>query len=154
MKKEHANRLEQIEQREVAAKIKIDAIRAEKRRLQNREREKERKARTKRLIEIGAVMEHVLGRPIEHGDLPALQEAIEQLEHIKDEQGRDGWLSASIFCKSSLEYIVKKSKSGEEPNFTTYAAMEDAENGENVFGPYDSVEEMMQALEQDDEENS
>ena len=108
MKKEHANRFEQIEQREVAAKIKIDAIRAEKRRLQNREREKERKARTKRLIEIGAVMEHVLGRPIEHGDLPALQEAIERLEHIKDEQGRDGWLSASIFCKSSLEYIVKK----------------------------------------------
>ena len=47
------------------------------------EREKERKVRTKRLIEIGAVMEHVLGRPIEHGDLPALQEAIEQLEHIK-----------------------------------------------------------------------
>lgn len=37
MKKEHANRFEQIEQR------KIDAIRAEKRRLQNREREKERK---------------------------------------------------------------------------------------------------------------
>ena len=72
MKKEHANRLEQIEQREAAAKAKIDAIRAEKRRLQNREREKERKARIKRLIEIGAVMEHVLGRPIEHGDLPAL----------------------------------------------------------------------------------
>lgn len=35
-----------------------------------------------------------------------------------------------------------------------YAAMEDAENGENIFGPYDSVEEMMPALEQDDEENS
>ena len=154
MKKEHANRFEQIKQHEAAAKAKIDAIRAEKRRLQNREREKERKARTKRLIEIGAVMEHVLGRPIEHGDLPALQEAIEQLEHTKDEQGRNGWLSASIFCKSSLEYIVKKSKSGEEPNSTTHAAMEDAENGENIFGPYDSVEEMMPALEQDDEENS
>ena len=47
------------------------------------EREKERKARTKRLIEIGAVMEHVLGRPIEHGDLPALQEAVEQFEHAE-----------------------------------------------------------------------
>ena len=32
--------------------------------------------------------------------------------------------------------------------------MEDAENGENIFGPYDSVKEMMPALEQDDEENS
>jgi len=35
------------------------------------------------LIEIGAVMEHVLGRPIEHGDLPALQEAVEQFEHAE-----------------------------------------------------------------------
>lgn len=28
-------------------------------------------------------MEHVLGRPIEHGDLPALQEAVEQFEHAE-----------------------------------------------------------------------
>ena len=77
-KRDYAERLAEIEQRETAAKVKIDAIRAEK-----REREKERKARTKRLIEIGAVMEHVLGRPIEHGDLPALQEAVEQFEHAE-----------------------------------------------------------------------
>ena len=66
MKKEHANRFEQIEQREVAAKIKIDAIRAEKRRLQNREREKERKVRTKRLIEIGCYrgVRHRKGLPV------------------------------------------------------------------------------------------
>ena len=82
-KRDYAERLAEIEQRETAAKVKIDAIRAEKRRLQNREREKERKARTKRLIEIGAVMEHVLGRPIEHGDLPGLQEAVEQFEHAE-----------------------------------------------------------------------
>ena len=152
MKKEHANRFEQIEQRETAAKVKIDAIRAEKRRLQNREREKERKARIKRLIEIGAVMEHVLGRPIEHCDLPALQEAIEQLEHTKDEQGRNGWLSAAIFYKSSLKYIMRKTEKEKEPNSKTYSAMEDAENERNMFGPFDSIEEMMQALEQDDEE--
>ena len=59
-KRDYAERLAEIEQRETAAKVKIDAIRAEKRRLQNREREKERKSRTKRLIEIGAVMEHIL----------------------------------------------------------------------------------------------
>ena len=94
MRREHVNRFEQIEQREAAAKIKIDAIRAEKRRLQNRERENERRARTKRLIEIGAVMEHVLGRPIEHGDLPALQEAIEQLEHAEKSPK---WLSRKIW---------------------------------------------------------
>lgn len=93
-KRDYAERLAEIEQREAAAKVKIDAIRAEKRRLQNRECEKERKARTKRLIEIGAVMEHVLGHPIEHGDLPALQEAIEQLEHAEKSPK---WLSRKIW---------------------------------------------------------
>mgnify|MGYP000807861605 CR=1 FL=1 len=39
-KRDYAERLAEIEQRETAAKVKIDAIRAEKRRLQNREREK------------------------------------------------------------------------------------------------------------------
>jgi hypothetical protein len=46
------------------------------------------------LIEIGAVMEHVLGHPIEHGDLPALQEAIEQLEHAEKSPK---WLSRKIW---------------------------------------------------------
>ena len=97
-KRDYAERLAEIEQREAAAKVKIDAIRAEKRRLQNREREKERKARTKRLIEIGAVMEHVLGHPIEHGDLPALQEAIEQLrQQLESEKQRPLTLRERFF---------------------------------------------------------
>ena len=50
--------------------------------------------KSKRLIEIGAVMEHVLGRPIEHGDLPALQEAVEQLEHAEKSPK---WLSRKIW---------------------------------------------------------
>ena len=118
-KRDYAERLAEIEQRETAAKVKIDAIRAEKRRLQNREREKERKARTKRLIEIGAVMEHVLGRPIEHGDLPALQEAVEQFEHA--EKSPKGFfvkktgcavsctvleISAKLFLKSETGLII------------------------------------------------
>ena len=82
-KRDYAERLAEIEQREAAAKVKIDTIRAEKRRLQNREREKERKARTKRLIEIGAVV-----------DLPALQEAVEQLEHAEKSPK---WLSRKIW---------------------------------------------------------
>lgn len=34
----------------------------------------------------------------------------------------------------------------DEPNETTYAAMEAAENDEDVFGPFDSVEALMEAL--------
>ena len=33
-----------------------------------------------------------------------------------------------------------------EPNETTYAAMEAAENDEDTFGPFDTVEAMMEAL--------
>lgn len=33
-----------------------------------------------------------------------------------------------------------------EPNETTYAAMEAAEKGEDLYGPFDSVAELMEAL--------
>ena len=33
-----------------------------------------------------------------------------------------------------------------EPNETTYAAIEAAENDEDTFGPFDTVEAMMEAL--------
>lgn len=34
----------------------------------------------------------------------------------------------------------------EEPNETTYAAIEAADKGEDIQGPFDSVEDMMEAL--------
>ena len=34
----------------------------------------------------------------------------------------------------------------DEPNEVTYAAMEAAENDEDVFGPFDSVGDLMEAL--------
>ncbi len=34
----------------------------------------------------------------------------------------------------------------DEPNKTTYAAMEAAETGEDVYGPFDSVSDLMEAL--------
>ena len=49
---------------------------------------------------------------------------------------------------------MRKTEKEKEPNSKTYSAMEDAENERNMFGPFDSIEGMMQALEQDDEENS
>lgn len=33
-----------------------------------------------------------------------------------------------------------------EPNATTYKAMESSEKGEDVYGPFNSVEEMMESL--------
>lgn len=34
----------------------------------------------------------------------------------------------------------------EEPNETSYAAMETATSGDDVYGPFDTVDEMMEAL--------
>ena len=34
----------------------------------------------------------------------------------------------------------------DEPNATTYAAMEAADKGEDMFGPFDSVCDLMEAL--------
>ena len=34
----------------------------------------------------------------------------------------------------------------DEPNDTTYAAMEAAEKGDNLYGPFESVDELMEAL--------
>ncbi|WP_251213406.1 type II toxin-antitoxin system RelB/DinJ family antitoxin [Adlercreutzia murintestinalis] len=34
----------------------------------------------------------------------------------------------------------------DEPNETTYAAMESAENGTDIYGPYDDTAELMAAL--------
>lgn len=34
----------------------------------------------------------------------------------------------------------------DEPNKVTYAAMESAEKGEDLYGPFDSVDELMEAL--------
>ena len=34
----------------------------------------------------------------------------------------------------------------DEPNAVTYAAMEAAEKGEDMFGPFDSVGDLMEAL--------
>lgn len=34
----------------------------------------------------------------------------------------------------------------DEPNKVTYAAIESAEKGEDLYGPFDSVDELMEAL--------
>ena len=53
---------------------------AQKKLLQKKEAEENRKARTKRLIMIGAEVEKILGRPIEEHDLPKLRRFLESQE--------------------------------------------------------------------------
>lgn len=59
---------------------KMEQLKAQKRALQARQSAEERKKRTKRLIEVGATVEKVLGRPIEHEELPKLLAFLQQQE--------------------------------------------------------------------------
>lgn len=58
-----------IKEQRAKLQEKIAALQAQEKKLAAKEKEKERKARTKRLIEIGAVVESVAGHPIEKEQL-------------------------------------------------------------------------------------
>jgi len=55
-----------------------------------RQNQAERKARTKRLIEIGGAVESVLGRSIEKDDLPKL------IHFLKAQEDRGGWFTKAM----------------------------------------------------------
>ena len=59
---------------------KQEQMNARKKQLLKREAAENRKARTKRLIMIGAEVEKILGRPIEEKDLPKLIRFLENQE--------------------------------------------------------------------------
>ncbi len=59
---------------------KMAQLKAKEKQIKARHSQEERKARTKRLIEVGATVESVLGRPIEKEDLPKLKAFLENQE--------------------------------------------------------------------------
>lgn len=61
--------------------------------------------------------------------------------------GMDLSTATGIFYRQALRchglpFEVKT----DEPNAATYAAMEEAENDKDMFGPFDSVDDLMEAL--------
>lgn len=69
-----------IDEQIKALEEKEQVIKARKQHLLAKSREQERKARTHRLIEVGGAVESVLGRPIEHEDLPRLIAFLQEQE--------------------------------------------------------------------------
>lgn len=80
--------------------LKIKQLQAQKRALINKAKEEERKARTKRLIEVGATVESVLGRPITQEELPLLKSFLEAQE------SRGGYFSKAM----SSEPIIRRER--------------------------------------------
>ena len=62
-----------IKQQREKLKAQIAKLQAKEKLLAGKDRVQERKARTKRLIEIGATVEKVYGQPIEKSLLPYLE---------------------------------------------------------------------------------
>lgn len=61
--------------------------------------------------------------------------------------GMDLSTATGIFYRQALRYKgLPFEVRLDEPNETTYAAMESAEKGEDLHGPFDSVSALMEAL--------
>ncbi|MBS6560505.1 MAG: relaxasome subunit MobC [Clostridiales bacterium] len=60
---------------------KMEQLKAQEKAIKARQAQAERKARTKRLIEIGAIVESVLGKSIEKEELPKLKTFLEEQEN-------------------------------------------------------------------------
>lgn len=72
----------------------------------------------------------------------------EQAAALFKSLGLDLSTATGIFYRQALRYhgLPFEIRADEEPNEVTYAAMEAAENGEDMYGPFNSVAEMMEAL--------
>jgi len=69
-----------IDERISELQEKQKQLKEQEKKLRAQQSQAERKARTKRLIEIGATVESVLGKPIDKEDLPKLKSFLEQQE--------------------------------------------------------------------------
>ena len=58
-------------------------LKAKQKKLQQQQKALERKARTKRLIETGALIESILGRPVEQEDIEPIKQLIEYYRNKK-----------------------------------------------------------------------
>lgn len=74
-------------------------------------------------------------------------EVKDKAQKLFAEFGMDLSTAINIFLKQAIyERSIPFTIRRELPNETTLRAMDDAENGENMHGPFDSVAEMMEAL--------
>lgn len=69
-----------VEERIAELQKRQEQLKAQEKALKAKQAQAERKARTKRLIEIGGAVESVLGNPIEKQDLPKLISFLKQQE--------------------------------------------------------------------------
>lgn len=75
------------------------------------------------------------------------KEVKKEAQKIFNSLGMDMTTAVNVFLRQAIyhrgfPFDVRL----EEPNEITYAAMEKSENDEDIYGPFDSVSELMEAL--------
>lgn len=91
-------RIEKLEEKKEQLNQQVKQLKA-------RKSQEERKARTKRLIEIGAAVESVLNRPIEHDELPKL------IDFLKTQEQRGHFFSKAMNKQSENKIKVLQGES-------------------------------------------
>ena len=70
-----------------------------------------------------------------------------QADSLFEELGLSISTAFNIFLRQSVrEQQIPFQVSKNVPNVKTLAAMEDAESGRNLYGPFDSIDSLMEAL--------
>ena len=70
-----------------------------------------------------------------------------QAQKLFGELGLDMTTAINVFLRQSIRvHGLPFDLRLEDPNETTYAAMESAASGEDLYGPFDTVSELMEAL--------
>lgn len=86
MKKTYDERIAELEEKKEKEIQKLEQLKAKKKKLEQQQKALERKARTKRLIETGAIIESVLGRPLEKDEIEDIKKII-ACYRLKKEKG-------------------------------------------------------------------
>ena len=81
--KSYEERIAELDAKREQKEKELAQLKAKQKKLQQQQKALERKARTKRLIETGAIIESVLGRPVEQEDIEPIKQLIEYYRNKK-----------------------------------------------------------------------
>ena len=74
--KSYEERIAELDAKREQKEKELAQLKARQKKLQQQQKALERKARTKRLIETGALIESILGRPVEQDDIEPIKQLI------------------------------------------------------------------------------
>ena len=81
--KSYEERIAELDAKKEQKEKELAQLKAKQKKLQQQQKALERKARTKRLIETGALIESILGRPVEQEDIEPIKQLIEYYRNKK-----------------------------------------------------------------------